>query len=209
MVNNINQFTFVPTLNIHMNYNKIELEKSISTIENAFKLVKNEKNDAGYYLTLWGGLIFLYSLFLFAALALKITALSNMVNYAWVIFPLGGLLSFLHSRKTAKTENHKLLFERLYLYVWSGTGIGFIIISVFNQNADSTLILPIYILLFGLASFITGGISNFKPSLIGGAICIAFAAIAMLYPFLETQLLLAACGALFSALIPGLIMNRK
>src|SRR5690554_5429554 len=101
-----------------MEYKKSELEKSISTIENAFKLVKNEKNDAGYYLSLWGGLVFLYSLILFIAFSLKITVLTNIANYAWIVFPFGGLLSILHSRKTEKRENHKLLFERLYLYVW-------------------------------------------------------------------------------------------
>lgn len=192
-----------------MEYKKSELEKSISTIENAFKLVKNEKNDAGYYLSLWGGIVFLYSLIVFIALALKITVLTNIANYAWVVFPFGGLLSLLHSRKTAKSENHKLLFERLYLYVWSGTGIGFIVILLFNQTIDPISIIPIYILMFGLASFITGGVSKFKPSLIGGVICCVFAAIAMIYPFLKMQFLLAALGALFSALIPGLIMNRK
>lgn len=192
-----------------MEYKKSELEKSISTIENAFKLVKNEKNDAGYYLSLWGGLVFLYSLILFIAFSLKITVLTNIANYAWIVFPFGGLLSILHSRKTEKRENHKLLFERLYLYVWSGTGIGFVLILLFDQTNDPSSILPFYILLFGLASFITGGVSKFKPSLIGGIICCVIAAIAMIYPVLKIQFLLAALGALFSALIPGLIMNRK
>lgn len=69
-------------------------------------------------------------------------------------------------------------------------------------------LIPVSLLVYGLASFITGGTTKYYPSLVGALICFACAAIALNVGFAWQNLICAA--AVFAVhVIPGLIMLRK
>jgi uncharacterized membrane protein YhaH (DUF805 family) len=144
--------------------NKIFSPKdSLQTITDAARKARTEKGHAAYYLVLWGLLIALYAICFFIGLKLSGNIGMEIQSLSWIVFPVGGLLSYLHSRKTSLRETAKPLHDNLYRYVWSGIFLCLAILTIFGaQKSSLGQIIPIVILLFGLAAFITGGVTNFN-----------------------------------------------
>ena len=63
-------------------------------------------------------------------------------------------------------------------------------------------------MLFGLPTFITGGILKFKPLIAGGIICWILSIISIFSNNATDMLLMAACG-LFAWVIPGVILWNR
>lgn len=191
-----------------MNNERMTPQKSISVIEDAMRKAQNETGGARFYLILWGALIAAYALINY--FNLKFPASLNMVaNWSWIVFPVGGLFSFLRTRKDDKTEVSKPLNDKLYMYTWGGTGLCLGAVSFFAINYGGLLIVPpVLLLLFGFTAFVTGGVTSFVPSIVGGILCIISAATAFVLP-LEHQLVCTCVGVCTSTLVPGLLMKKQ
>lgn len=180
----------------------------ISIIEDAIRKAKQEKTGAAFYYILWGTVLSLFAFMSYLALSLPSPGVQHLHSFAWIVFPLGGLLSFLKTRKDDQTEKVKPMNERLYLIVWGGVSLCLGTLTVFGMLAGQIhFLLPTVLIIFGFASFLTGGITRFRPSLIGGALCIICAGITMVLP-LALQFLIGAIAMLFSNVIPGILMNK-
>ena len=191
-----------------MSNEKMTPQKSISIIEDAMRKAQQEKTGARFYLILWGILIVAYALTNFISLRFPTPFTSTLASLAWLVFPLGGLLSFLRTRKDDRTETTKPLNDSLYMFAWGGTGLcmGATVLFAFNfKNLD--VIPPVILLIFGFASFVTGGVTRFYPSLVGGIISILIGA-AMFNLSLEYQLLAGSAGICAATVIPGLLMKK-
>ncbi len=183
-------------------------QKSISIIEDAMRKAQQEKTGARFYLILWGTLIIVYALTNFSSLHYPSPAALTLSSLSWIVFPLGGLLSILRTRKDDKTETTKPINDSLYMFAWGGTGLcmGAIAFFAFTfKNAD--IIPPVILLIFGFAAFVTGGVTRFYPSLVGGIISILIGAAAFNLS-LEYQLLAGSAGILAATVIPGLLMKK-
>ena len=66
---------------------------------------------------------------------------------------------------------------------------------------------PLFLLLYGLPTFITGAACKFKPMLWGGIFCWA-CCIAALFTPIKVDLLLTAASAIMAWLIPGIIIEK-
>ena len=66
----------------------------------------------------------------------------------------------------------------------------------------------LFLMLYGMPSILTGGITKFKPMLYGGILC-WICCIISVYTNLKTDLLLMALSAIAMWLIPGIILRRK
>ena len=71
----------------------------------------------------------------------------------------------------------------------------------------SEFIAPLFLLLYGIPTFVTGAACKFKPMLWGGLLCWV-CCIITIYTTLKIDLLLTAFSAVFAWLIPGIIMER-
>lgn len=67
---------------------------------------------------------------------------------------------------------------------------------------------PLFLLLYGLPTFITGAACKFRPMLWGGLFCWA-CSILTLYTTVKIDLLLTAASALLAWFIPGLVMEKE
>ena len=190
-----------------MNNERMTPQKSISVIENAMRNAQNETGGARFYLILWGTLITIYALINYLNLRFPYS-ITLAANWSWAVFPVGGLFSFLRTRKDDRTEVLKPLNDKLYMYSWGGTGLCLGAVSFFAINYGGLLIIPpVLLLVFGFAAFITGGVTSFVPSIIGGALCIISAALAFVLP-LELQLACACVGVPAATVLPGLLMKK-
>jgi len=93
-------------------------------------------------------------------------------------------------------------------YVWGAFGACVIMLMFFNNYYRPGHSESLFLMLFGIPTFITGGMFRFKPMILGGIICwILFAA--SLYTNLKINMLFMAMAALFAWLIPGIILRKK
>ncbi|MBL0132292.1 MAG: hypothetical protein IPP43_15295 [Chitinophagaceae bacterium] len=115
-------------------------------------------------------------------------------------------------------------------YLWLGFGIS-IFLLIFITNAVfsvwepvaieykqltghistfrfSEFIAPLFLLLYGIPTFVTGAACKFKPMLWGGLLCWVCCIIS-LYTTIKIDLMLTAFSAIFAWLIPGIIMERQ
>lgn len=67
---------------------------------------------------------------------------------------------------------------------------------------------PLFLLLYGFPTFITGAACKFKPMLWGGIFC-WLCCIASIYTHVKIDLLLTAASAIMAWLIPGILMQRE
>ena len=191
-----------------MDNERMTPQKSISVIENAMRNAQNETGGARFYLILWGALITVYAFINYLNLRFPAT-ITSIANLSWIVFPIGGLFSFLRTRKDDRTEVSKPLNDKLYMYCWGGTGLCLGAVSLFAINYGGVLFIPpVLLLLFGFSSFITGGVTSHVPSIIGGIACVISAAIAFVLP-LELQLASACLGVPAATLLPGLLMKKQ
>ena len=63
-------------------------------------------------------------------------------------------------------------------------------------------------MLYGLPTFITGGVFKFKPMIFGGLVCWILAIAALFTSFATAMLFMAVCG-LVAWLIPGIILWNR
>jgi len=186
-----------------MENDQLNPRESLNIIENAIKNAQHEKDGAAYYLVLWGSLIIIFYILNYF---FEINAVSHATkSWATLVFPIGGLLSYLHSRKTDKLEVAKPLNDRLFLYCWGGTalciGAWFLIPTASKIDNYTALIAMV----FGLAAFITGGVTRFLPSIVGGIISILLSGIIPLLAF-PNHYWAAAIAVAAACLIPGILM---
>jgi hypothetical protein len=67
---------------------------------------------------------------------------------------------------------------------------------------------PLFLLLYGMPTFVTGAACKFKPMLWGGLICWACCIITV-YTEMRIDLALTAFSAIFAWFIPGVIMEKQ
>jgi hypothetical protein len=98
--------------------------------------------------------------------------------------------------------------EDTMTYVWTAFGISIFILSFYNGKFGSDDSTTLFMMLYGIPTFITGGVFKFKPMILGGIVCWLLAFASMFTPFATDMLFMAACG-LVAWLIPGIILWNK
>ena len=93
-------------------------------------------------------------------------------------------------------------------FVWIAFTIAMFITSFYFANFIKGNVAPLIMMLFGIPTFIIGGMSNFKPMIFGGIFCWITSIVSMHTSVEIDVLLMAACG-LFAWLIPGIILWRR
>ena len=130
-----------------------------------------------------------------------------------------------------KKERKVKTYDDAYMdYIWLGFGIC-IFLLIFITNAVfrvwepvaveyreltghrspfrfSEFISPLFLLLYGLPTFITGAACKFKPMLWGGIFCWVCCLVTV-FTTIKIDLLLTAASAIMAWFIPGVLMERE
>lgn len=98
--------------------------------------------------------------------------------------------------------------EQTLLFVWTAYAICIFITSFYSGKIGNESDASLIMMLFGLPTFITGGILKFKPMIAGGIICWVLSIASIFSNNATDMFLMAVCG-LFAWFIPGIILWNK
>ncbi|MDO8999570.1 MAG: hypothetical protein Q7W45_07385 [Bacteroidota bacterium] len=179
-------------------------EESLQIINSMISKAKNKLADDGFHLIFWGWLV------MFCALTQYITFKLNIEwgGWVWMLMPIGGIVSAVYGYKQGKTQKVKTHIDTYLGFLWGGFLIAMFITLAFGYAHGLKSTYFFLMLLYGLATFISGGILNFKPLIFGSLFSFAFAILAV---FLDNadQFLCISGALLCSYIIPGHLLRAK
>jgi hypothetical protein len=209
--------------------NQLSEKESLDLIATMINKAKDSYHNTGISAIMWGSLIAICAL-------VKLSEIQFNYRLPFDIYLLSIVAvipQIFISIKEKKNRRVKSYDDAYMDYIWLAFGICiflmiFIVNTVFAElgpvmkeykeltlgRADwidfkfSEYVAPLFLLLYGIPTFITGAACKFKPMLWGGILCWASCLLA-LFTTIKIDLLLTAISAIFAWLIPGIIMEAE
>lgn len=201
-------------------------QESLDLIASMINKAKQSYNDTGISAMMWGAVIAICSLVQLAELHF---GWHLPFNIYWLTIIAVVPQIFITVRE--KRKRQRISYDDVYMnYVWLGFGVSVFLLILINRavmsswgpaigNYDMTLqkqyvlqyyeyVSSLYLLLYGLPTFITGAACRFRPMLWGGILCWIFCIIALFTNY-KIDLLMVAGAAIAAWFIPGIIMQRQ
>ena len=181
-------------------------EDGLKTI---YAMIQSAKSTIGenyrYYL-LWGYLVLATSLLEF--ILIKLIGYEKHYVVWPALMPLGALISGFWAFRQKRLSKSKTHIGNVMGYLWGGWLICFLLLMLFaNLQAAYGSILPVALAMYGLGIFVSGGVVDFKPLIIGGIISWVAAVLAYFQPY-TLQLLIMSSVVIVSYIIPGHLLRR-
>lgn len=179
-------------------------QESLDIIQSMIHTAKNKLADDGFFMIFWGWLVFISAMFQYITILLGY----DWGAWIWVLMPLGGIFSGVYGYMQGKKEKVKTHVESYLAYLWIGFGIA-MAACLFLMPVHGIKITYFFLmLLYGLATFVSGGILKFKPLIIGGVFSFV-TAIASVFVGDKEQLLCISIALLGSYIIPGHLLRKE
>lgn len=182
-------------------------EQSLELINKMILGVKNDLHDNGFFFLFWGWLVFASAMTHFILMKMNI----EYSYYVWMILmPLGGIISTVYAILKGKKDKKraKSFIDRAMAYVWIAFGASLFIVLSSGAVIGFEKVYPFVLLIYGIGTFITGGIIRMKLLVVGGIICWILAIVAFYVTF-DIQLLLLAAAIAVAYIIPGHVINSN
>jgi hypothetical protein len=188
-----------------MEEKEINPQESLALINNMINAAKNKLADNGFFYIFWGWLAAFSAMFHFVTIKM---------GYEWggivwaIVMPLGGIISGIYGYKQGKSKRVKTHIDTYLGYLWGGVLIAMFITLgfMFEHGVKHTYFF--LMLLYGVATFISGGILNFKPMIFGSLFSFACAVVSVFLCEVD-QLLIISIALLLSYIIPGHLLRAK
>lgn len=205
---------------------KLSEKESLELIATMIHRAKESYYDTGFSAIMWGAVIAVCSLVRFSEIQVHYK-LPFDIYLLTLVAILPQVLISIREKKERKVKR----YEDPYMdYLWLGFGISiFLLIHISNQIfgvwgswADEyknltgkpasfqfyEYVSPLFLMLYGMPTFVTGAVCRFKPMLWGGIFCWISCVITVYTPA-KTDLLLTAASALLAWFVPGIIMEKE
>lgn len=180
-------------------------QQSLRLIQEMIDKTRVKYSYQSVFFLLWGWGTFIA---LTAQFFLKAVLHSRYHYHVWWISIVCLILTFvLISRKNAQSTATTYVGDSMR-HLWSGLGISFFVISVVFAKLGWYNCYPFFMALYGVGTFVSGKILQFRPFVIGGIICWLLSATSVWFG-MDIQMLFAAAAILFSYIIPGHLLRSK
>jgi hypothetical protein len=179
-------------------------QESLKLINEMIGKAKHSYVAKGIASIVWGLLIIICSLVTWAQIEYKLYVGIDI----WLLVFFAVIPQIYFSVKERKQKKFVAHDEQTMTYVWTAFGICIFIATYYSNKFGNAEMATIFMMLYGIPTFITGGIFNCKPMILGGIICWIFSIISLYTP-ISTDMLLMAASGLFAWLIPGIILWNK
>jgi hypothetical protein len=206
-----------------MQNERLKPEESLALITQMIGRAKNAYKDSGISSMMWGLVIAICSLVRFVELSLG-SRLPFDIFLLTFIAIIPQIFIGLREKKMRQARTYE---DTVMSYVWWGFGIC-VFLTSFTLNMIWSKYAPLldgwkqagngipfklydyqlsfFLIIYGLPTFITGGVMKFRPMLYGGILCWVCCIVSLFTP-VKTDLLLTALAALCAWFIPGVIMQ--
>lgn len=188
-----------------MEEQKLNPAESLQIINNMINTAKNKLADDGFLLIFWGWLIF-------AAAIIQYTAIIAHLPHSkwiWAIFiPTGAVVSVIYGIRQKKKEKVRTYLDSYLGYSWTAFIIALSLTLAFMSEHGFRSTYFFLMLLYGMATFISGGLLSFRPLVVGSFFSFAAAVVSAFTGDAELLLCLSA-ALLFSYIIPGHLLQSK
>lgn len=182
--------------------------ESLALIESMINRATNRFNEDGFLYLLWGWVVLLCSVAEFILLRIQYEKhyLVWMVTWAAVIYQI-----FFMRRKQRK-QVVRTYTDDIVKYVWLTFVIimflaGFLIGAIQGMEYYK-MIDPLFLVLYGMPTFLSGIILRFKPLVWGGIGCWLLSVLCTVIP-VEFHLLLVSAAMIMAWIIPGYLLRLK
>ncbi len=180
--------------------------ESLALIESMINKAQNRFNENGHLYLLWGWTVLVCSLTHFIFLKLHVLKEPGMV---WMITWLAVLYQAIFLSKKKKKERVRTYTDEIGGYVWIAfVTMMFIMIFLMSKNNSWDKTYPMFLVLYGMPTFLSGVLLRFKPLRIGGIACWLLA-IASAFVSNDNQLLLLALAVISAWITPGYLLRSK
>ena len=201
-------------------------KESLELITSMINKAKDSFHDTGIGAMMWGSVIAVCSL-----VRLSEIHFGYRLPFDIYLLTIVAVIPQLLITMREKRERRVRSYDDNYMdYIWLGFGIsiGLLIhtcniifnawgswIDKYQQATGNTAsigfyeyIAPLFLMLYGLPTFITGAACKFKPMLWGGIFCWVCCVVTV-YTTVKVDLILTALSAIMAWLIPGLLMEKE
>lgn len=183
-------------------------QQSLAIIQNMISRARQTINENGKYFLLWGWLTVAA---ISGQFVLKVFVKYKHHYFVWFILFAGMAISIYWGKQDGKRVKVKTYIDESMKYLWSGMGISFFVLSMLFIKIGYQNCYPFFILMYGLGTFVSGKILQFKPFVAGGILAWILSIVSVQFDF-DYQMLFAAAAILVSYIIPAYILrmhNKK
>lgn len=189
-----------------MQEEKFSPEQSLQLIQSMISKTKQAMSDNSIYFLVWGWLTFIACTGQFV--------LKHIYQYekhyiVWGVVVIGIIFSIYQGRKEDRTIKTRTYVDDSIRHLWAGMAISFFVLGmILTRMGWGTPVFPFFIMLYGLGTFVSGSIIQFKPLIIGGVLASALA-IGSTWASYDYQMLFGAAAILISYIIPAHLLRRR
>jgi hypothetical protein len=184
-----------------MKEEEFSTQQSLQLIQEMIRKAKKSYVSKGTASMVWGTLIVVCSLTTWAQIVFSFTIGFDV----WMLLLLALIPQIYFAVKERNAKSFVGHDEQTMNFVWISFTVCIFITSFYNSRYGGESSTTLVMMLYGIPTFITGGIFKFKPMIIGGIICWVLSILSIYTPFTTDMLLMATCG-LCAWLIPGIIL---
>jgi hypothetical protein len=189
-----------------MTDNQLSPTQSLALIDSMINQARNRFTENGFLYLLWGWLVFASALAHFFLISFTQVPHPEMV---WLSCFAAGLVQFIYLSRRSRTQQVKSYSDEILQYVWVTFGVCMTLMSlIVIRYGNWSLTYALTIMLYGVPTFLSGVIMQFRPLKAGGIACWILSAITG-YTTGPYILLLIAAAVLIAWVIPGYLLRRK
>lgn len=189
-----------------MSEEKFLPQQSLQLIQSMINKTKQDMSDNSIYFLVWGWITFIACSGQFI--------LKHIIKYeqhyqVWWLVIIGIVFSIYAGSKADKIKRVRTYIGDSMKHLWVGMGISYFVLSmILTKIGWGSAVFPFFIMMYGLGTFVSGSIIQFRPLVIGGIIAWVLA-VASVYVNYDYQILFAAAAILFSYIIPAYMLRYR
>lgn len=180
--------------------------QSIELIQNMIARTRSNLGENRFYFLLWGWVVFSALLVQFVLKALIHYPYHYLV---WLLTIPTAVITVWHARKKHFSGSRTYAGDSMNS-LWTGVGISIFLLCVIIAAGPVgwRYAYPYFILLYGLGTFVSGKVLQFRPLIVGGIVNWVLAVVCPFLPY-DYQILLAALALLSSYIILGYLLKNE
>ena len=178
-------------------------QQSLDLINEMISKAKKSYTTKGIASIVWGTLITFCGLVNWVEIHFE-----KHFGDVWLLTLIALFPQVYFSIKEKRSKNFIAHNEITTNYIWIAFTLSMFITSFYFTHFSLGNVSTLIMMLFGIPTFIIGGMNNFKPMIFGGILCWV-ASVVSIFTSTEVDVLLMAVCGLFAWLIPGIILWRR